>query len=1009
MLLCGLLFGDLSAFPDSVQRQEFLQQAGFACSQGTHENDIAVIRTSGLRAYFPRTTVPWAVLLPKLLFRGAYSSCCPPPFRPAHLVLPVHSNRLASQPSLPVAAKPSGHYPTVQEEPDSDVESIADSILSEDGVREHLNLDSDDDDANDIKRTYKLRVGIMEGTTFLNDYIVIDTLGRGSYGKVKLCLNVGDDCLYAVKVVDKRVMTQVAKSRTLQKGVRRASLDTKIIQRPPNPLEDLQREIQIMRSITHPNLVKLFEVIDDREAGKLLMVVDYCEGGALVRPGQLNPERPLPEAIAQFYFRQMAEGLATLHAAGVVHGDLKPENILLSGDSSVKIADFGQSRIIQGVDLMDCTVGTPAYLAPEICAGEPYSGKSADMWAMGVSLYVFMYGKEPYSADSIAELYERIATEPVQYPENVPVSLELQDLLGRLLCRMPEKRLTAEELIRHPWVVDEDWSSLLPGIYGGGDSMYGDEGTTLGDSPSSPTNLDAAQVAAVVFPEMQSVIDGGASASTSTSMMVPQPSSVVDALARANTKQNAFALHPSKRLHPLARDSMIWGSSADVMPGVVGDDDDKDEDVHDEEQEKEGKHLKAIDENADTSGPSFSTLVQKQKGPEDDAGSAIVDTKEDCEDYSSEPHSGPSLTFWRQISRLSSSAMSRRESSNSVQPMAAPSPFDTMLPGLSSSSSSHGIVGKSSAVSVEAALEFMSFQPGDVLPLKTPLNGSPIMYYIDQGVVELHWEAVLPVALSTVLTSRMSKAALAATETDTPKGTAAPASTAPSHNEFDTTGDRLNYLETLDSVIAGTRIHYLGPRSSHEELERATTSTLITALHKATERAETLLENASLGGVDNLLVSTRGQQQFCGILSMLDEKFLADKWRASIVAKEEVHAIMMTRDGLDVFLTQNPLAQVHLRAGMAKTRAEVTRLEALERIAEVQHRKNLKILKHASWKQKRAAAEAAAAYKQRVSALSRNKEHSTLNTASHETFALVKRLRDTLKEGLLPLPAGYGG
>lgn len=107
-------------------------------------------------------------------------------------------------------------------------------------------------------------------------------------------------------------------------------------------LSELRREVDVMRALNHPNLVKLFEVIDDRQSGKLLMVVEYCECGALVSPGQLSPDRRMPEAIAQYYFRQMAAGMAYLHQHSVVHGDVKPENVLLSGDATVKVRAAGE-------------------------------------------------------------------------------------------------------------------------------------------------------------------------------------------------------------------------------------------------------------------------------------------------------------------------------------------------------------------------------------------------------------------------------------------------------------------------------------------------------------------------------------------------------------------------------------------------------------------------------------------------------------------------------------------
>jgi len=110
-------------------------------------------------------------------------------------------------------------------------------------------------------------------------------------------------------------------------------------------------------------------------------------------------------------------------------------------------------------------------------------------------------------------------------------------------------------------------------------------------------------------------------------------------------------------------------------------------------------------------------------------------------------------------------------------------------------------------------------------------------------------------------------------------------------------------------------------------------------LQQATARAEALMTNAAGGSLDNLLLSNLGASQFLGVLNMLDPAFYADRWRAIAVAASEVIVIKMTREGLDTFLGQNPLAQVHLRASMARARAEITKLESLERIANVQRRR----------------------------------------------------------------------
>ena len=380
-----------------------------------------------------------------------------------------------------------------------------------------------------FRRTNKLNVGILEGTTFLNNYIVVDTLGRGSFGKVKLCLSIENDSLYAVKVVDKRLIKQVAKSRHLNKrfgNMKPTSHGNAAVgsSSTKDHLEDLRREVDIMRALNHPNLVKLYEVIDDKVSGKILMVVEFCEAGALVSPGQLTPERRMPEAIAQFYFRQMVSGIAYLHENSVIHGDMKPENVLLAGDATVKIADFGQSQFMSGgEDTLRRTLGTPAFLAPEICAGEDYRGRPADVWALGVSLYGFIYGELPFKGESLMELYEDIAEATVPFPSNVSVSMELQDLLLRILHKDPEARITAAEMLTHPWVREDDLFTLMPSLFseeammeGIGASAFGGHVDGAGVSPRGQTSPKVAAAAGGSNPGDSVLSDGGdASASTS--------------------------------------------------------------------------------------------------------------------------------------------------------------------------------------------------------------------------------------------------------------------------------------------------------------------------------------------------------------------------------------------------------------------------------------------------------------------------------------------------------------
>ena len=174
-----------------------------------------------------------------------------------------------------------------------------------------------------------------------------------------------------------------------------------------------------------------------------------------------------------------------------MHGDVKPDNVLLSGSGVVKLGDFGGSQFFDRRDTFNRTLGTPAYLAPEVCAGKSYRGTQADVWALGCSLYLFCYGEMPFKGDSVLDLYDAIATKDVNYPRSKPISYELQDLFLRCLHKDPQHRITMAEVMQHPWVTGGAWQALLPDLSGSPESR-----------DARPDTAQPMDVAAVIFPEM---------------------------------------------------------------------------------------------------------------------------------------------------------------------------------------------------------------------------------------------------------------------------------------------------------------------------------------------------------------------------------------------------------------------------------------------------------------------------------------------------------------------------
>lgn len=149
-----------------------------------------------------------------------------------------------------------------------------------------------------------------------------------------------------------------------------------------------------------------------------------------------------------------------MHHHHVVHRDIKPANLLLGSDGKLRIADFGVSSEFHGADdiVLETTVGTPAFHAPEELSVGKFHGKAADIWAMGVTLYFFVYGVLPFNDANIFALHKLIQHQELSFPEENSISTQLKDLLARMLCKDPSRRITTPEMKEHSWVTcDGTW------------------------------------------------------------------------------------------------------------------------------------------------------------------------------------------------------------------------------------------------------------------------------------------------------------------------------------------------------------------------------------------------------------------------------------------------------------------------------------------------------------------------------------------------------------------------
>ncbi|KAJ9441502.1 hypothetical protein DIPPA_02954 [Diplonema papillatum] len=267
-----------------------------------------------------------------------------------------------------------------------------------------------------------------KGNRKVNEYTVIRHLGSGRYGEVFLVQNE-DGEQFAMKEVSKKLFTKSGESK----------------------------EVTILTKIEHKNTVKLIAVLDDPNAKEQFMVLEYVDGGAIMNLNDqgVAKENPFLEDTIRCYFAQIVDGLQYLHDCNIIHRDIKPENILITSDKkTVKLADFGVSRAMASADDGSReTGGTPLFLSPEACRGDFSSGKSNDIWALGVTLYIFMYGRAPFSASKTElVLYDRILAEEIAFPGTPAYSSDLMALIRRMLERNVLLRITLNEIKNNSWV-----------------------------------------------------------------------------------------------------------------------------------------------------------------------------------------------------------------------------------------------------------------------------------------------------------------------------------------------------------------------------------------------------------------------------------------------------------------------------------------------------------------------------------------------------------------------------
>ncbi|XP_056125079.1 MAP/microtubule affinity-regulating kinase 3 isoform X4 [Rhinichthys klamathensis goyatoka] len=262
----------------------------------------------------------------------------------------------------------------------------------------------------------------------IGNYRLLKTIGKGNFAKVKLARHILTGREVAIKIIDKTQLN-------------------------PTSLQKLFREVRIMKILNHPNIVKLFEVIETDKT--LYLVMEYASGGEvfdyLVAHGRMK------EKEARAKFRQIVSAVQYCHQKHIVHRDLKAENLLLDADMNIKIADFGFSNEFTIGNKLDTFCGSPPYAAPELFQGKKYDGPEVDVWSLGVILYTLVSGSLPFDGQNLKELRERVLRGKYRIP--FYMSTDCENLLKRFLVLNPVKRGTLEQIMKDRWInagCDED-------------------------------------------------------------------------------------------------------------------------------------------------------------------------------------------------------------------------------------------------------------------------------------------------------------------------------------------------------------------------------------------------------------------------------------------------------------------------------------------------------------------------------------------------------------------------
>ncbi|KAK9758128.1 hypothetical protein RND81_01G209100 [Saponaria officinalis] len=260
----------------------------------------------------------------------------------------------------------------------------------------------------------------------IGDYIIGPKIGSGSFAVVWRSKHRHLGTEFAIKEIDKKHLN-----------------------------DNLLKEIEILRNVVHPNIIRLFDAIETEE--RIFLVLEYCDGGDLGE--YIQKHGRVSEDVARHFMKQLAAGLQVLRENHLIHRDLKPQNLLLSSKEAtpmLKIGDFGFARYLTSQGLAETLCGSPLYMAPEIIQNQKYDAK-ADLWSVGAILYQLVIGRPPFNGNSQFQLFQNVlrSTE-LRFPEGALLVLnpDCVELCRSLLRQNPVERLTFEEFFNHKFLTN---------------------------------------------------------------------------------------------------------------------------------------------------------------------------------------------------------------------------------------------------------------------------------------------------------------------------------------------------------------------------------------------------------------------------------------------------------------------------------------------------------------------------------------------------------------------------